>query len=64
MDNDCSPEREILRRMTPHQKLDVMNGMIRQAVELKEAWLRTTEPNLTEPEIRSKARELVAGGST
>ena len=64
MDDDRSQELEILRRMTPHQKLDVMNGMIRQAVELKEAWLRTTEPNLTEPEIRLKARELVAGGST
>ena len=49
--------------MTPRQKLDVMNGMLRQAVELKEAWLRSTEPDLDEREIRSKARELVAGGS-
>ncbi len=64
MDDDRRQELEILRRMTPSKKLDVMNGMIRQAVELKEAWLRTTEPDLDEEEIRSKARELVAGGST
>ncbi len=64
MDHNRRQELEILRRMTPHQKLDVMNGMIRQAVELKEAWLRTIEPDLNESEIRSKARELVAGGST
>jgi len=64
MDHNRRQELEILRRMTPHQKLDVMNGMIRQAVELKEAWLRTVEPDLNESEIRSKARELVAGGST
>ena len=51
MDDDRRQEFEILRRMTPRQKLDVMNGMIGQAVELKEAWLRTTEPNLDEPEI-------------
>ena len=64
MDDDSHHEYEILRQMTPRQKLDVMNGMIRQAVELKEAWLRATEPSLDEAEIRSKARELVAGGST
>jgi hypothetical protein len=50
--------------MSPQQKLDIMNGMIRQAVELKEAWLRTTEPDLDEAQIAAKARELVAGGST
>ena len=63
MDDDRRPELEILRRMTPSQKLDVMHGMIQQAVELKEAWLRATEPTLDESEIRMKARELVAGGS-
>ena len=62
MGHDRSQELEILRRMTPQQKLDVMNGMIRQAVELKEAWLRATEPDLDEVEIRSRARDLVAGG--
>ena len=62
MDNDPRRELEILRQMTPRQKLDVMNGMIRQAVELKEAWLRATEPDLDEMEIRSRARDLVAGG--
>ena len=64
MDDDRRQELAILCRMTPRQKLDVMNGMIQQAVELKEAWLRTTEPDLDGPEIRSKARELVAGGRT
>ena len=63
MDEDRGPEFEILRRMTPRRKLDVMHGMIRQAVELKEAWLRATEPDLDEAEIRAKAKELVAGGS-
>jgi len=64
MDNERRSEIEILRGMSPSQKLDVMQAMIQQALELKEAWLRTTEPNLDESEIRAKARELVAGGST
>ena len=52
---------ELLRQMTPEQKLAVMGSLIRQAYALKEAGVRALHPNLTEAEIRSRARAAVAG---
>lgn len=53
---------EILRRLTPAAKLAAMHGLIRQALALKVAWVRSIEPHLDEEEIWDKARELVLGG--
>jgi hypothetical protein len=53
---------EVLRRLSPARKLAVMTGLIRQAYRLKTAWLRMTEPELSEEEIAEKVREAVAGG--
>lgn len=57
-------EREIdlLRRMTPAQKIAVLNGLIRNARALKEAGIRAANPDLPEDEVRRRARELVARG--
>lgn len=56
-------ETEILRRMTPGQKLAVLRGLIRQAWDLKAAAVRDRRPDLSEPEVRARARELVGGDS-
>lgn len=52
---------EIVRRMSPEEKLAVMHGLIRQAWELKAAVIRSREPELPEDEVRSRAWKLVAG---
>lgn len=55
-------ELEILRRMTPEQKLRVMRGLIRQAHELKAAGIRLAHPELPEDEVWARVREVIAGG--
>ncbi len=54
-------ETELLRRMKPAQKLAVMGSLIRQAYELKAAGLRARWPDLSEDEVRARARVLVGG---
>jgi hypothetical protein len=57
------PEREVelLRRMTPAQKLEVMGHLIRQAYELKAAGLRAVHPEWSEQEVEAETRRLVGG---
>jgi len=52
---------EILRQMTPEQKLAVMRSLIRQAYALKEAGVRALHPELSEEEIQARTRAAVAG---
>lgn len=52
---------EILRRMTPEQKLAVMRSLIRQAYALKEAGVRALHPDLTEEEVKERTKAAVAG---
>lgn len=52
---------EIVRAMTPARKLEVMHALIRQAYELKAAWIRRTRPEMTEAEVRKRAWRIVAG---
>jgi hypothetical protein len=52
---------EILRQMTPEQKLAVMRSLIRQAYALKEAGVRALHPELPEDEVRARTRAAVAG---
>jgi hypothetical protein len=54
-------ETDVLRSMTPADKLRVMRGLIRQAYDLKAAWIRLQHPDLAEEEVRARARDLVAG---
>jgi len=62
MDDQHEQEIETLRRLSPARKLAVMTGLIREAYRLKTAWLRMTEPELSEEELVAKVREVVAGG--
>lgn len=55
-------ELEILRSMTPAQKLDVMRGLLRTGLELKEAGIRALEPELDDDGVRRKLREILARG--
>jgi hypothetical protein len=52
---------EILRRMSPEQKLKVMHTLIRQAWELKAAAIRVRQPDLSEAVVQARAWELVGG---
>lgn len=54
-------EIEALRRMSASQKLAVMTSLIREAYRLKGAWLRLTEPGLSEEELRTRVLEAMAG---
>lgn len=50
---------EVLRRMTPAQKLEVMTSLIRQAYALKTAGIRATHPDLPEREVMARAKAMV-----
>lgn len=52
---------QILREMTPEQKLAVMRTLIRQAYALKEAGIRALQPDLPEDEVRARTIAAVAG---
>ena len=52
---------EILRNMTPEQKLAVMRSLIRQAYALEEAGVRALHPELGEDEIQARTKAAVAG---
>ncbi len=52
---------EIVRRMSPEEKLAVMHALIRQAWELKAVVIRSREPELSEAEVTARAWEMVAG---
>jgi hypothetical protein len=64
MSVDREREYEILRGLSVDHKLKVMGGLIQQAIDLKVAWVRATEPELEDDEVRTKAKEVVAGGRT
>jgi hypothetical protein len=61
MEEHTSLETETLRRMSAAQKLAVMNSLIREAYRLKGAWLRESEPELSEEELRRRILEAMAG---
>ncbi|HKK27508.1 MAG TPA: hypothetical protein VKB18_05470 [Gemmatimonadota bacterium] len=52
---------EILRRMTPAEKIAVMNSLVRQAYALAAAGVRLRDPDLPEDQVEAEARALVAG---
>jgi hypothetical protein len=54
-------EIEALRRMSAAEKLAVMTSLIREAYRLKGAWLRVSEPELSEEEVRKRVLEAMAG---
>ena len=54
-------ETDLLRRMRPARKLDVMHALIRQAYELKAAALRARWPDMPECEVLGRTRTMVGG---
>ena len=64
MDESQRVEEELLRRLSPAEKIAIMNALIRQARALKEAWVRATHPELSDEAVRAKVAELMGGGRT
>lgn len=62
-DHSRDAETEILRALTPEQKIAAMQGLIQTAFDLKAAWLRTRYPTMDEGDIEARAAGLVTGGS-
>ncbi len=60
MDDQRRSEREALRRMSPAEKLSVMTSLIRGAYRLKAAWIRMTEPDLSEEEVQGRVLESMS----
>jgi len=54
-------ETEALRRMSAAEKPAVMTSLIREACRLKGAWVRLSEPELSEEEVWKRVLEEVAG---
>jgi hypothetical protein len=61
MDEQRQFEREVLRRMSPAEKLSVMTSLIRLAYRLRASWIRTRHPDLSEEEVRRQLRESMSG---
>jgi len=55
-------ELAILRRMTPAEKLDVMQGLWRQAWELKAAGVRLQHPEWSQERVAAEVREIFQRG--
>lgn len=55
---------EIQRRLTPGQKLAVMNGLRETAWALKAAWIRRCEPDLPEEAVQDRVRRHFLNAST
>ena len=56
-------ETDILRRMSPAEKLAVMTSLIREAYRLKRASILLFEPGLSEEGLGRRVREAMAGGA-
>lgn len=57
-DDTNEKQREILRAMTPQQRLRAALRLYWSARQLKEASLRTFHPELSEAEIKAKVRDF------
>ena len=54
---------EIVRRLTPAQKLAVMQELWQQAWDLKAAGLRAQHPDWTEQQVQACVREIFGGAA-
>ena len=52
-------QNEIIRSMTPEQKYRAAMGLLRSAIRLKEASLRSWRPGLCDREIKDILRDFV-----
>ena len=56
--------REILKAMTPQQKLKIAFDMRRTAMGLKTAWLKQIHPDWTEDEVQDEVRRIFLNART
>jgi hypothetical protein len=56
-DEPSDPQTEILRRMTPEQKLRASMRLYWSARELKAAWFRAEHPEWTEAQVKKAVRD-------
>ena len=49
---------QLIRAMTPEQKLAISQSLRDTAWELKAAWIRSTHPQLPEAEVQAEVRRL------
>jgi len=48
----------ILRQQTPTQKMAAIHQLRRTAWAMKAAWIRHREPQLSEPEVQERVRQI------
>jgi hypothetical protein len=48
----------LIRAMTPEQKIRASQALYAAAWDLKAAWLRSLDPELTEKEVQDRVRRL------
>jgi len=51
-------QRDLIRAMTPEQKVRAVEALYRMAWDLKAAWLRTLHPEWPEAEVQEEVRRL------
>ena len=54
----------IVRELSAERKLAVMDSLIRQAYELKAAWIRESQPELSDEEVGELVRRQVGRGGS
>ena len=52
------------KRMTFEQKLELADQLRTSALRLREAWLRKTNPSLTDHQIQQRLREYLMHGAS
>jgi len=64
MESMSDTELEILRGLSAERKLAVMQSLIQQAFDLKEAWIKSQAPELGREDILARVREQIAGAGS
>ena len=49
---------ELIRAMTPDQKVRISQSLRATAWDAKAAWIRSSRPELPEPEVQAEVRRL------
>jgi hypothetical protein len=61
MDESQRRDLDAVRGLSPRDKLEIMHGLLVQAVMLKAAWIKLNHPEIGDAEVQAKAMRLVAG---
>lgn len=61
MDESRRRDLDAVRALSPRDKLEIMHGLLVQAVMLKAAWIKLNHPEIGDAEVQARAMKLVAG---